>query len=275
VLFDNIRKCFSRAKDEGAAIVVLGEMFNCNYNHKSFLEHAEVIPPIRSIPGISCGETSRFLSESARSMGIWIVGGSIPELDEVCGRPRIFNTSTVYDMNGQLVAKYRKTHLFDVCLPADSNTNGICFRESDTISPGDLGPCVFQTPWGFDIGLGICFDVRFPQYALSLRRLSDKMKVIIYPSAFNMTTGPMHWSLLARARAIDTQSFVVMASPARSLDANEYQAWGHSTIVSPYGDIIQELNEIEGMIVHDIKIEHADKLRTEIPLFTQQRTDIY
>jgi omega-amidase len=101
------------------------------------------------------------------------------------------------------------------------------------------------------------------------------MKLIVYPSAFNTTTGPLHWSLLARARAVDTESFVVMASPARSTDASDYQAWGHSMIVSPYGEVLGELDEGEDMLIQDIDIEKSNRMRAEIPLFKQKRTDIY
>ena len=165
----------------------------------------------------------------SQTHGMWIVGGSIPELVMDSNRGQlIYNTSLVFDSSGILRAKYRKIHLFDVSIPANPETGspGVSFRESETLSPGDLGLGLFETPWGFDIGMGLCYDLRFPELAIALREKSkDKMKVLIYPGQFNMTTGPMHWELLGRARAVDTQSFCVLASVARSTDPSDYQVW--------------------------------------------------
>lgn len=169
-----------------------------------------------------------FLSSVSKELSMWIVGGSIPESDQTSGTTRIYNTATVFDSDGFMVGKYRKLHMFNVSIPTDkfTGTGGIQFRESDTITAGDLPPCLVSTPWGFDIGVGICYDLRFPELADHLRsQSSDRMKLLIYPGAFNMTTGPLHWELLGRARAVDTQSFCVLASVARSHDPSEYQVW--------------------------------------------------
>ena len=177
-------------------------------------------------PPASDASVSYMISSCAREHRVWIIGGSIPELDDSTSPPKVFNTSIVCDPSGIIVGKYRKLHLFDVCIPPDESINrrGISFKESETLSPGNIGPGIVGTPWGFDIGVGICYDIRFPEYAAMLRqRSSDRMKLLVYPGAFNTTTGPLHWEILGRARAVDTQSFCVLASTARSQDPGDYQ----------------------------------------------------
>jgi omega-amidase len=212
------------AVSNGAKLLVLGEMFANPYSHESFRRYAEEIPNLGTIPESHHGSITHFISVSAQQLNTWIVGGSIPERDG----SKIFNTCIVCDAVGRIVGKYRKLHLFDVDVPDDPSKNqtGVRFMESSTLTAGDLGPCVVSTPWGFDLGVGICYDLRFPEYAITLRNVSsNRAKLMIYPGAFNTITGPLHWELLGRARAVDTQSFVMLASPARSLNQNDYQVW--------------------------------------------------
>lgn len=222
---ESVHTLLRRASEGGAQLVVLGEMFSCPYSHQSFRSSAQSV-------SLDCGGNNsddlvRFLATAAETHGMWLVGGSIPELViDSNGCRLIYNTSLIFDSKGILRAKYRKLHLFDVSIPADpkSGSPGVSFKESDTLSQGDLGLGLFETPWGFDIGIGICYDLRFPELATALReRSANKMKLLVYPGQFNMTTGPMHWELLGRARAVDTQSFCVLASVARSTDLSDYQ----------------------------------------------------
>ena len=254
-------------------MAVLGEMFVCSYDHKSFRREAETLPSIGTCPPYDSSCTAHSLSEAARSLDMFIVGGSIPEVSR--SSDRLYNTSLVFDNRGMLVGKYRKCHLFDVNISKSVHSAGLSFKESDTFAPGDLPPCVVKTPWGFDIGVGICFDVRFPEFALSLRKLSERTKLIVFPSAFNMATGPIHWALLAKARALDTQAFIAMVSTARSEDRRNFQVWGHSLLVSPYGDILGELDEKDGVLIQEIDISVVDRIRQEIPLFHQRRPEVY
>ena len=122
-----------------------------------------------------------------------MVGGSVPEKTT---EGKHYNTSLVFDRNGQLIAKHRKIHLFDVDFPGK-----ITFKESDFLCPGD-SPTVFDTEYG-KIGLAICYDMRFPE--LSLLMAKAGARVLIYPSMFNQTTGPLHWELVLRSRAVDNQ----------------------------------------------------------------------
>merc|ERR1711935_627875 len=176
--------------------------------------------------------------------------------------------------DGVVVAKHRKVHLFDINVPG-----GITFFESETLSPGST-VSHFETPFG-EIGVGVCYDIRFAEYAMVLRQKHNCL-VLIYPGAFNMTTGPAHWELLQKARAIDNQCFVVTASPARSNDDADnakkyphYTAWGHSTVVSPWGDVVATTDEKECVVIADLDLDRLVEIRSGIPIGKQRRTDLY
>lgn len=122
------------------------------------------------------------------------------------------------------------------------------------------------------MGLCICFDIRFPQLSLLMAKKGARM--ILVPASFNDTTGPAHWELLFRARAVDNQCFMAGTSVARDENAS-YKAWGHSILVSPWGDIVGELDKEEGIMIHDIRLEEADRVRKELPVLSAKRTDCY
>ncbi|KAF4694212.1 Carbon-nitrogen hydrolase [Perkinsus olseni] len=242
-------------------LCVLGEMFTCPYHPKYFRQFGE---RIHNSP------TLDMVKEVAKEKRVWIIGGTIPELEG----DKVYNTALVVNDSGELVKTHRKAHLFDIDVPADGDKPGIRFFESETLSPGNTGPCVFDTPWG-PFGLGICYDVRFPEYAALLRNVAPDLKMLIYPGAFNMTTGPAHWRLLARARALDSQCYVVMASPSRSENPEDYQAWGHSMVVNPWGEVVDETDEKHGWFTVDVDLTMVDKVRRNIPTATQKRYDLY
>jgi omega-amidase len=156
-------------------------------------------------------------------------------------------------------------HLFDIDIPGR-----ITFRESDTLSAGE-SLSLFDTPWG-RVGLGICYDVRFPQLAMLLRAAGAS--ILIYPGAFNTTTGPAHWELLLRARAIDTQCFVAAVSPARN-PSSTYQAWGHSTIVNPWAEVIATTDETPSTVTAELDMARVVAVRAQIPVSMQTRGDLY
>ncbi len=156
-------------------------------------------------------------------------------------------------------------HLFDIDIPGR-----ITFRESDTLSPGDQ-LALFDTPWG-RVGLGICYDMRFPALAMLLRAAGAS--ILIYPGAFNMTTGPAHWELLQRARALDNQCYFAAVSPARNPDSS-YTAWGHSTIVNPWGEVIATTDEGAATIVAELDMARVAAVRAQIPVSLQTRDDLY
>lgn len=130
---------------------------------------------------------------------------------------------------------------------------------------------LFDTPWG-RIGLGICYDMRFPHLAMLLRQAGAAM--LIYPGAFNTTTGPAHWELLLRSRALDAQAFVAGVSPARN-PASAYQAWGHSTVVSPWGEVVATTDEGPGIQYADLRMARVAEVRAQIPVSQQVRDDVY
>lgn len=240
-----------RAAEQGAEFVMLPEMFCCPYENGAFRPYGEE----------QDGPAQRALSALAAALGIWIVGGSIPELEE----NRVYNTSFVYDSAGRQVARHRKMHLFDI-----SVEGGQTFRESDTLSPGGE-ITVFETPWG-KMGLCICFDLRFEELArlMALRGA----RVIFVPAAFNMTTGPAHWELLFRQRAVDNQLFTVGTSPARS-ESETYVAWGHSIVCDPWGSVLHQCGAGEEISITSLDLHRVESVRRQLPILRARREDIY
>ncbi|XP_055590913.1 omega-amidase NIT2-like [Uranotaenia lowii] len=250
-----LTKIRSAAKDNGARVVALPECFNCPYGTQYFAKYAEEVPT---------GETCRSLSDVAKELGIYLIGGTIPE-KTADGSGKIYNTCTVWSPEGSLMATYRKIHLFDINIPG-----AITFRESDVLSGGEKLAIIPVDD--AKIGIGICYDIRFDELARLYRNKGCDM--LIYPGAFNMKTGPLHWELLARGRANDTQSYVATISPARDASAG-YIAWGHSMVVDPWAQVVGSAKEGEEMVLADVELRKVDEVRAQIPIFSQRRTDLY
>lgn len=232
-------------------IIILPEMFNCPYSYNYFTKYAESFP----------GETTKLLSSLSNELNVYIIGGSIPEVLN----GNIFNTSYVFDRTGKIIAKHRKIHLFDVNIK-----NGISFKESKYISPGN-NITVFDSEF-CRIGIAICYDMRFPELIMKMTLAGARL--IIVPAAFNTTTGPAHWHIIARSRALDNQIYFVCASPARD-DSSDYIAYGHSLIVNPWGKIISEAGEDETIIYGKINLEEITRIRNELPLIKHRRPEVY
>jgi len=256
----NARKMVSSAVSQGAQVVVLPECFNCPYSNDCFRDYSEEIPASRKGDSPSVDT----VQEIAKEHGIYLVAGSIPEI--VKADDKIYNTSIVCDPNGEIIAKHRKMHLFDIDVPGK-----IRFIESKTLSAGNTFT-TFKTKWA-TFGLAICYDMRFPELA-QIYAQEGGAEVLLYPGAFNTTTGPAHWELLQRARAVDNQVFVATASPARDVDFS-YQAWGHSTIVSPWGEILATTDEKPGIVMSTIDINRLHEVRQSVPVLKQKRSDLY
>ncbi|XP_039493108.1 omega-amidase NIT2 [Drosophila santomea] len=246
-------KIEAAVKEHKPRLITLPECFNAPYGTKYFREYSETIPD---------GYTSQQLSSLARKHQVYIVGGTIPELGE---NDAIYNTCTVWSPTGDLVAKHRKMHLFDIDVKG-----GIRFKESETLTAGNDFTIIDID--GHKIGIGICYDIRFEEMARLYRNAGCEM--IIYPAAFNMTTGPLHWELLQRSRANDNQLFVVTTSPARDTNA-EYVAYGHSMVVNPWAKVQQSASEGEETVVADIDFSAVEQVRQQIPVFGQRRLDLY
>lgn len=239
------------AKRNGAEIAVLPEMFCCPYDNRCFRTYGET----------EGGPAQTLLSKTARELGLYVVGGSLPELADGA----VYNTSFVYAPDGTQIAKHRKAHLFDIDVEG-----GQRFFESDTLTPGDA-ITTFETTFG-TMGLCICFDLRFEELArcMSLRGA----KVIFVPAAFNMTTGPAHWELLFRQRAVDNQCFMIGCSPARDERAT-YVAYGNSIAVDPWGTVLNRAGGEDTILYADLDLSRCDSIRAQLPILAARRTDLY
>lgn len=263
----NAQKALEEAAAKGAQLIVLGEMFGCPYATKYFREYGEAVPAPGDPAPTERSPTVRFLCSKAKELKVWIVGGTVPEL---CG-DQVHNTSIAVNPEGVIVARHRKVHLFDIDVAATDKRPAIKFKESDVLTGGEK-ITVFDTPW-CRVGLGICYDMRFCEQALAMRQQGAKL--LIYPAAFNMTTGPAHWDIIARGRAVDTQSYVALCSPARSADPKDYQAWGHSMLVGPWGEIMEQADHRPGIWYAEVEPLEANRVREQIPMSKQRRTDLY
>ena len=222
--------------------LVLPEIFTCPYDNKCFPKFAQS----------DGGTVYRFLSELARDRRMYVIGGSVPELED----GKIYNTSYVFDRRGALIGKHRKVHLFDIDVKG-----GQYFKESDVLSAGDT-ITVFDTEYG-KMGVCICFDIRFPDLFMEMRDAGANM--VFVPAAFNMTTGPAHWETLFRSRALDQQIFMLGCSPARDENAS-YVAYGHSILTDPWGRVVKELGAEEGILAAQIDLDTVESVRQQIPL---------
>mmetsp|Transcript_28063 Transcript_28063/g.31199 ORF Transcript_28063/g.31199 Transcript_28063/m.31199 type:complete len:276 (+) Transcript_28063:23-850(+) len=252
VNLSNAKTKIGIAAGKGAKIVCLPECFNCPYGNSYFPEYAEEIP----------GPSSEMLKAAAISNSIYLIGGSIPERVG----DKLYNTSLIYGPKGDLLGKHRKIHLFDIDIPGK-----MTFQESKTLTPGSSVTSFPVEGFG-SVGVAICYDIRFPELAMVAAKQGVRM--ICYPGAFNMTTGPAHWELLQRSRALDNQIYVAAVSPARDEKAS-YTAWGHSTVVSPWGEVISTTEHQEDIIYADIDPSYIDQVREQIPVSKQKRYDIY
>lgn len=250
--FKIVEKYLETIVKENVDIVLLPEMFNCPYKTTNFPIYAE---PEGDISWQKC-------SAFAKKYQIYLVAGSMPEKDL---QGHVYNTTYVFDRQGKQIGKHRKVHLFDISIKG-----GQIFKESDTLTAGNQ-VTVFETEFGI-MGVCICYDIRFPELS---RLMVDKgAKVIFIPGAFNMTTGPAHWETLFRSRALDNQVFIIGTAPARN-ESFEYISWGHSIVVSPWGNIIEQMDEKEGYIINELDLSQVDKVRNELPLLAHRRKDMY
>lgn len=249
--YAHIRALVGAIPDGAADLVMLPEMWNGPYDARLFPTFAEP----------DGGPSWQFLSALAKETRVYLCGGSIAERE---GK-RVYNTSYVFDPEGRQIAKHRKMHLFDIDV-----TGGQRFFESDTLTAGN-SVTVFDTPF-CRIGLCICYDFRFPE--LARLTVDAGAKVLLVPAAFNMTTGPAHWELLFRSRAVDNQVYTVGVAPARDPDAS-YRSWGHSIVCSPWGDVLMQADETETVRITALDLDRLEQVRKELPVLKQRRTDVY
>lgn len=227
--------------------IILPECFSCPYGVKYFKEYAEELIITPENP------TIQMLYEiSVDYPEIYLIGGTIPEK----AGDKYYNTCTVW-LGGKMIATYRKIHLFDINIPDKVN-----FKESDILSPGTT-PTIIDTPYG-RIGIGICFDLRFNN--LSNYYAQHNCHIIVYPGSFTQYTGKLHWELLLRARAIDSQCWVIGVSTALNTEL-DYHSYGHSMIVEPWGKVVSPyVGNKEIAFIEKIDINMCKYFQNNIPL---------
>ena len=239
----------AQAAADGAQLVVLPECF-------SFLGKGEGDKlAIAENLDLRTGPVMTMLREVATKHGVWMIGGGTPEI--VPGDPlRTFNTAVVVDPGGNLVARYRKIHLFDVDIPG-----GATLKESDSTAPGE--DLISLDIGGAPVGLSICYDLRFPEL---YRKLVKDMgsQVLLVPAAFTAHTGAAHWELLLRARAVEEQAWVVAPAQWGRHNAKR-ESFGHTLIADPWGTIVGERTDGDGVVIATLDGETVAKRRTQMP----------
>ena len=257
-IHSNLNTCaglLARAVDDGARVCVLPECFGFMQRSRAQLfEHAEEY---------GNGPIQDFLARTSAELGTWIVAGSLPLQSPSANK--VFNTLLVYDPNGKVVARYDKIFLFDVELSAKER-----YFESDYTAPGDSVLTV-QSPVGC-IGLSICYDLRFPEL---YRVLAEQgAEILVVPSAFAVTTGADHWMPLLTARAIENSCYVV--APAQVGTHNgKRKTWGHTLIIDPWGRVVSELAEGQGVITGRIDRDRLAEIRSSLPSLSHRRPDLF
>ena len=201
------------------------------------------------------GAAYETLREIAREHGVFVHGGSFVEKDG----DRYFNTTIAFDREGAELARYRKIHLFDVTTP-----DGRSYRESDTFGAGR--EVVIYKAGDVTIGCSICYDLRFAELYRALAEAGAD--VMMVPAAFTLQTGKDHWEVLLRARAIETETYVVAAAQTGTyFEGNDERAsWGHTMIVNPWGHILAQAGEGTGHASADIDLDYLKQVRARIPV---------
>ena len=241
----------AQAASLGADFVLLPEMFVCPFANANFRPSAE--PPM--------GPAVRRMGAQAARRGVYLIAGSVPEIQD----GKVYNTSYLFDRQGQVVARHRKIHLFDAVLK-----DGTVHKESAAVAHGDQ-VTVTETEFG-TAGLAICFDVRFAELFRLMGNAGAKM--IFLPAAFNHTTGPAHWEITLRMRALDQQCFVAACAPAQD-ETCVYHSWGHSMVTGPSGQVILDAGEDECVSVAEIDLNEIELNRRILPIVSGRRTDVY
>jgi nitrilase len=249
------RALLAEAAAQGAELAVLPEYF-CMMGARDTDKLA-----LRETAG--AGVVQGFLAEAAREFRLWIVGGTLP-LETGGDDSHVFNTSLAYAPDGACAARYDKIHLFHF----DNGREH--YDEGRVIAPGSQPVC-FDLPsrdghcWR--VGMSVCYDLRFPELYRALAR--DGAELLLVPSAFTHTTGAAHWEVLLRARAIENLAWV--AAPAQGgRHENGRRTWGQSMVVDPWGAIVAQRAEGEGVVLADIDAQKVRQARTQLPALTHR-----
>jgi deaminated glutathione amidase len=252
----NAERLVRAAAADGAELAVLPEKWNLLGDSATQLAGAEPLD----------GPTISAARAWARELGIHLIAGSIAERVE--GQEKAFNTSTLIGPDGELEARYRKIHMFDV------DVGGVAYRESDHEEPGDevVTAALGGTLEGVTLGLTVCYDLRFPELyrILAVRGAT----VITVPSAFTLDTGKDHWEVLLRARAIENQAFVIAANQIGEAPPH-YRSYGRSAIVDPWGVVLAQAPDEECFVAANLDLEFQDHVRSTLPSLANRRPASY
>ncbi len=252
---ENLAACgrlAAQAKAQGAAVLVLPECF-------AFLGRGD--GDLQAIMSPLDGALFSRFKAIAAAHGLWIAFGGFPERHS---DTHAFNSHVVVDDHGEIRSVYRKIHLFDVVLPTST------LRESKATAPGD-SIVVADSPVG-KLGLTVCYDLRFPELYRALAH--QGAEVLLVPAAFTLTTGKEHWEVLLRARAIENQCYVAAAAQTGKHN-DKRDSYGHAMIIDPWGTVVAQCRDGEGIAVADIDVAWLRTVRERIPCWQHRRPDIY
>jgi nitrilase len=245
---ETARRLLAEAAARGAKLVTLPEYWPImGMSDTDKVGHAEQ-------PGH--GPIQEFMAAQAREHGFWLIGGTLPLISGEAGR--VLNTTLVYDPEGKPVSRYDKIHLFGFTRGEES------YDEARTIVPGEAVGS-FDAPFG-KVGLSVCYDLRFPE----LYRAMGEVALIVVPAAFTHTTGMAHWEVLLRARAIENQCYV-LASAQGGTHRNGRRTFGHSMLISPWGEVSSQLAEGEGVVSGDIDTDFLAEVRQSLPALKHRK----
>lgn len=245
--FELVRKACAATRPD---LVVLPEMFPFySADRTAMLANAEEVPD---------GPLYHELAGLARTESIYLHAGSILET----GAEGRFNTTLVFDPQGREIARYRKIHRFDITAP-----DGTVYRESDVFNAGKQ-VAVYRIK-NFNLGCAICYDLRFSELFLALQERG--VDVIVLPAAFTYQTGRDHWEILVRARAIETQAYMLATGQTGSYDGGARQTWGHSMAVDPWGRVLADAGDAAGFVSVTLEKPEVEAVRARVPVRDHRR----
>ena len=246
-----------RAADEGAKLIGLPEMW----------EHIGPAREKQAFAGPVDGPQLQAIRAFCTQRAVFCLAGSIAER---APDGRIYNTSALIGTGGEILAAYRKLHLFDVDIP-----DGARYRESETVAPGEARPPVVQLPgMGLKLGLSVCYDLRFPELYRSLAGAH----VLCVPAAFTAYTGKAHWEVLLRARAIENQAYVLAPAQAGQIGprSENRHAFGHACIIDPWGEVLADAGTAtEGLALAQLDPARLAQVRRDLPALLHRRSDLF
>lgn len=246
-------RLIQQAVDKGAKLIVLPEMFAImGLDHTDKVKYRETLGQ---------GRIQDFLHTQAAKHKIFLVGGTIP----ICvsdDDDKVYASCLLLNDEGDCIAHYKKIHLFDVNMRQHNEK----YNESQTTLPGN-NVVVIDTPFG-KLGMAVCYDIRFPELFRMMHQ--HGVEVIVFPAAFTLTTGLAHWDILVRARAIENQVYIIAAAQTGA-HSNNRKTYGHSMIVSPWGNVEATLQNGEGVVIADIDLNRLHQLRGDFPTLKHRK----